>query len=95
MSALAHSIVVEQRRVVAHIELVVAHKLAADTGLPGVVVAQHNMGQLGLARKLAIVVELVVERKLAVVVGPGIELVAELGRPIEVERRHLARRLVV
>jgi|TARA_B110000305_G_C19450589_1_gene647680 hypothetical protein len=95
MSALAHSIVVEQRRVVAHIELVVAHKLAADTGLPGVVVAQHNMGQLGLARKLAIVVELVVERKLAVVVGPGIELVAELGRPIEEERRHLARRLVV
>jgi hypothetical protein len=93
MSALAHSIVVEQRRVVAHIELVVAHKLAADTGLPGVVVAQHNMGQLD--RKLAIVVELVVERKLAVVVGPGIELVAELGRPIEEERRHLARRLVV
>ena len=91
MSALAHSIVVEQRRVVAHIELVVAHKLAADTGLPGVVVAQHNMGQL--ARKLAIVVGLVVERKLAVVVGPGIELVAVV--PIEEERRHLVRRLVV
>lgn len=88
---------VEQRRVVAHIELVVAHKLAADTALgpPGVVVAQRNMGQLGVARKLAIVVELVVERKLAVVVGPGIELVAEVGRAIEEERRHLVRRLVV
>jgi len=43
------------------------------------------MGQLGVARKQAIVVE----RKLAVVVGPGIEL-AELGLgPIEEQRRRL------
>lgn len=81
---------VEQRRVVAHIELVV-HRLAADTGL-GLVVAQDNMPQLVVARKQAIVVELVVERKLAIVVGPGIELVAELGQE---ERRLVQRGLMV
>lgn len=83
---------VEQRRVVAHIELVVVHKLAADIALVlrRVVVAQHNMGQLGVARKQAIVVE----RKLAVVVGPGIEL-AELGLgPIEEQRRRLEQVVV-
>lgn len=81
---------VEQRQVVAHTELVVAHKLAADiVVLQRVVVAQRNMGQLVVARKQAIVVELVVERKLAVVVGAGIELV-ELGlEAIEEERRQL------
>lgn len=71
---LAHSTIVEKRQV-AHIELVVVHKLAADTAqvvegllvLQGVVVAQHNMGQQ-IARKQAIVVLLVVERKRSIAV---------------------------
>jgi len=54
---------------------VVVHKLAADTAqvvegllvLQGVVVAQHNMGQQ-IARKQAIVVLLVVERKRSIAV---------------------------
>lgn len=62
VEALGIGVLLEHNKVfVPHIELVPVHKLAADTEQVEVVVAQHKMDQL------------VVERKLAVDVVPGIE----------------------